>query len=425
MDDGAVRRWSETIKPKVCIVGGGNAGHALAAMLPDKGFETYWYASYGDEADRIKKGISKNGCIRATFHSTDDKVTEVSGKPVEVSADASIVQGADVLVMPLPSFAYWDILKAIKPFVRPGMYICVTPGQGGFDWVAREVLGQALFDSLIMFSTMPMPFNCRISAFGEHVEVQTLKTHYVVGTTHPEREEDVCTLNSAIFGGTTKPTGHFLSCTLYPINAIIHPQRLYRLCKDWKEGEILPENPLFYEDMDDLSVEYMDIVNKELINIANAISPKGFQVEVPHIFDFLKYIYGDSFKSLKDIFAKNSAYKGFRCPFKAVEGGFVPDFTNRYFTEDIPEGLCIYRGVAELAGVETPMIDEVLNWASKHMGKEYLVDGKMQGKDIETSHAPQRFVADLNKTDVTIFWASNTHTVVSTEFQGYVVINAT
>ncbi|KNC80572.1 hypothetical protein SARC_07071 [Sphaeroforma arctica JP610] len=311
-------------------------------------------------------------------------------KHYAISKDVSIVEDADVLIMPLPSFAYWDILKGIKSHLREGQYICVTPGQGGFDWVARDVLGDELFNKLIVFATMPMPFNCRITEFGKHVEVQTLKTHYVVGTTRKDRATDVQKLNEGIFGGQAKVTGNFLSCTLYPINAIIHPQRLYRLCKDWKEGDVLPENPLFYEDMDDESVEYMDIVNKELIEIATALREQGTDTEVPHIFDFLKYIYGD-FDSLKHIFAENNAYKGFRCPFKEVEGGYVPDFENRYFTEDIPEGLCIYKGVAEIVGVETPMLDKVFNWASKHMGKEYLVDGKMTGKDVGQSHAPQRF----------------------------------
>jgi hypothetical protein len=31
--------------------------------------------------------------------------------------------------------------------------------------------------------------------------------------------------------GETENVGHFLACTLYPINAIIHPQRLYTLFK--------------------------------------------------------------------------------------------------------------------------------------------------------------------------------------------------
>ena len=59
-------------------------------------------------------------------------------------------------------------------------------------------------------------------------------------------------------------------------------------------------------------------------------------------------------------------------------GEWVPDFTNRYFTEDIPEGFCMYKGIADLAGVETPTIDLILGFFQNFMGKEYLKDGKLQ-----------------------------------------------
>jgi hypothetical protein len=41
----------------------------------------------------------------------------------------------------------------------------------------------------------------------------------------------------------------------------------------------------------------------------------------------------------------------------------VPDFENRYFTEDIPLGLCVYKGIADIVGVPTPVMDTVLAWA--------------------------------------------------------------
>ena len=101
------------------------------------------------------------------------------------------------------------------------------------------------------------------------------------------------------------------------------------------------------------------------------------------------------------MFALNDAYIGFRCPFKRAKDGegWVPDFENRYFTEDIPFGLCIYKGIADIVNVSTPMMDIVLTWAQTYMGKEYIVNGKLAGRDVGETTAPQRFgmttVADL------------------------------
>jgi len=75
---------------------------------------------------------------------------------------------------------------------------------------------------------------------------------------------------------------------------------------------------------------------------------------------------------------------------KTVEG-YVPDFQARYLSEDVPFNLLVTRGMAELAKVKTPMIDQVLTWAQERLGKEYLVDGQLCGKDLSDTRTPQRY----------------------------------
>merc|ERR1712039_360928 len=95
--------------------------------------------------------------------------------------------------------------------------------------------------------------------------------------------------------------------------------------------------------------------------------------------------------TLSKCFNTNDGFKGFRCPMKAVEGGFAPDFENRYFTEDIPEGVAMYKGIADLAGVETPVIDEIVCFFQKFMGKEYIKDGKLAGANVAETKSPQAY----------------------------------
>jgi hypothetical protein len=76
------------------------------------------------------------------------------------------------------------------------------------------------------------------------------------------------------------------------------------------------------------------------------------------------------------------------CP---VEGGLEPHFGSRYLAEDVPYGLVVTRGIAALAGVPTPTMDQVITWAQERLGKEYLVDGRLQGRDVGASRAPQRY----------------------------------
>jgi hypothetical protein len=71
--------------------------------------------------------------------------------------------------------------------------------------------------------------------------------------------------------------------------------------------------------------------------------------------------------------------------------GYVPDLTCRLLSEDIPFGLVATKGIAEILNVPTPSIDKVINWAQEKLGKEYLVNGRLCGKDVAASGAPQCF----------------------------------
>lgn len=80
-------------------------------------------------------------------------------------------------------------------------------------------------------------------------------------------------------------------------------------------------------------------------------------------------------------------------PTKHLEtGAFVPLFDHRYFNEDLPCGILVQKGIAELAGVPTPMIDQVIRWCQERCGKEYFMEnGKVCGKDLATTKTPQRY----------------------------------
>ena len=58
----------------------------------------------------------------------------------------------------------------------------------------------------------------------------------------------------------------------------------------------------------------------------------------------------------------------------------------------VPCGLVVTRGIAELAGVETPNMDEVILWCQDRADKEFIdAEGKLAGKDLNETRAPQRY----------------------------------
>jgi hypothetical protein len=83
----------------------------------------------------------------------------------------------------------------------------------------------------------------------------------------------------------------------------------------------------------------------------------------------------------------------------------IPDFSHRYLTEDVPFGLVVLRGVAELTGVPTPTIDKIVLWAQNASGVRYLVPAQaeldqseentsnfiLRGEHVFRTRCPQRF----------------------------------
>jgi len=370
-------------------------------------------ASSRDQAEQIQQGIAEqDGYMIANFASHNTPSGIIKGKPTVVSKDAKdVISDADVIIMPLPSFAYPSTLEGIKPYLKEGQIICVTPGQGGFDWFAKDILGEELLNKITICGIMPMPFNCRIETFGKLVNVQELKKKYSIGVMPLKKLPECIDLVNDMFGsgsdGSVQAagTGSFLEATMFPINAVIHPARLITLLSNWKKGDVLDENPLFYEDFTDDAAEMMHMINADLIAIGKGLTKKGCPVNVPHIFDWLAvHVYDEpNTSNLKTFFSTNDGYKGFRCPLVPAKNGngYVPDFTNRYFTEDINLGLVGYKGIADIADVKTPTIDKIITWAQSYMGKEFIVGDKLTGKDLGITNAPQRFgittIADLKK----------------------------
>ena len=61
------------------------------------------------------------------------------------------------------------------------------------------------------------------------------------------------------------------------------------------------------------------------------------------------------------------AFKGIKAPMQKVEGGYVPDFHSRYFTEDFPYGLAIIRQLCRDHHISTPVIDKVFQWGQQYI----------------------------------------------------------
>jgi len=387
-------------KKTVCITGAGNAAHVFIPYFSNKGFDVTVFADFKDEAERLQKGVEENDGILIHDRQDPQNIKEYKGKPVMISKNAAdVVPQADYIIAALPSFAVRPILTNIKDHLKQGSIIYIMPGQGGPDFVAKDVLKDELASGkTTMAGVVPMPLNCRITDWGKRVELASLKCTYDIATLPSKNADEAARAFSCLLEKPCNAIGNYVGIGLHCSNPNLHPGRLYRMWSDYEEGKVYPENPLFYESWDDESTEWLMKINDERLKIWKTICDKhpdaGKVEQVPDMFTYIKAIYGPQVKdpsTFTTAITSNDGYKGFKCPMKEVDGGWAPDFKNRYFTEDIPEGVALYKGIADLAGVETPVMDQIVCFFQKFMGKEYIKDGKLAGANVSETKSPQAF----------------------------------
>jgi hypothetical protein len=378
---------------KITICGAGNAAQTLVALVAgDATHEVVVYAPLGDEAAHLAAARAEPGLV-AVFAGGGQR----AGRPQQITADpASAGRDADLVLLALPAFAHEAVLAALAPHLPAHAAIGALPARGGFDWLVQAVLpGHAG----IVFGLQTLPWACRIQEWGRRVQVLGVKAHVDLAAWPAGRAAETAATVGALIGVPLRPVRDFLALTLANTGQIIHPGIMYGIFHTW-DGQPFAQDavPLFYGGVDDATAAVLQAMSDEVQALCWTLGQHlpGLDLSsVAPLQTWLEEAYAgqiDDPRSLRAAFNTNRAYAGLRAPVEpAGESRCVPAFASRYLTEDVPDGLLVTRGIAELAGVATPVIDRVIGWAQARMGREYLVGGRVAGRDVARSRAPQRF----------------------------------
>ncbi|MCP4040858.1 MAG: NAD(P)-binding domain-containing protein [Gammaproteobacteria bacterium] len=362
------------MKKTICICGGGGIGHALAGILGSR--KDLNVKLLTRNPDKWAPSITVDYRGERSFEGT---IESISAAPEEV------VPQADVIILALPAFARKEVLAQIAPFVNASAWIGAFPGFGGFEWLAKDILGERA----LVFGAQRVPYICRVLNYGQKVRVSAIKDRLFIGVLPQSRTDEVKSLVEDMMQIPVTPLPNYLAVALTPSNPILHPSRLYELFKDWHEGIQYPEPTLFYEGWGDTASEVISLCDAEVQAICAKIPLDLFSVT-----PILRHYDSTTVQELTRKITSISAFKGIYAPMVKTDKGYIPDLGSRYFTEDIPYGLLVLRGIAGIVAVPTPMIDRLIVWAQSLLGKEYLVDGDLTGKDIVGLPLPRNFGID-------------------------------
>jgi len=381
----------------VMVCGGGHGGQVATCLFTAQGYKVTALSMGGGQkwADTVKEA----GGMSCHFDLTGEVVGPVV--PHLITTDPSAVQDCDVVFLIAPAPYHEQYLKQLKPHVKEGTLFAVMPTGPGCDFLFKNAMGDKA-DKVGLVAFEVLPWACRVKEWG--------KTSNMLGTKETmgfamtlangmSPAESISKVQTFFPAMTLEQHPSITSISLSSPGQLIHPGVMYGRWHNW-DGQPMKDAPLLYEGIDDFTAELMEGMSAEIMQIDQHLC------SLPHLDKRERHV---SVKSLKELYVScysatiadastlrkafntNAPFKGAVHPMKEVQGGKVPDFQSRYMSEDSPN-LCFSKGLAELLGVKTPVIDKVIFWCQDKLSKEFLTkDSKMAGADVKESRAPQAF----------------------------------
>lgn len=355
---------------KICIIGGGNVGTALAVMA----------SSFGQA--EVVMLTSAPGRWRQDITLIDSISGErTQGRLAYATSDcAQAVNGCDMVLVAQPSFLVANTLKTLAIHLKAPAMIGIIPGTGGAEYMARELLR----NGHTLFGVDRVPCIARISEYGGTVKA-SYKQSVRICAVPAKGTAQAGRLLARLLPVKCVPIENYLTITLTPSNPILHTARLFALCKNHGEAAwAVP--PLFYQDWDDAASELLLQCDEELQRLCGALS--GIPLDV---IPLRVHYEADTVQAMTRKLRSLPALKGIPCPVERVADGYALDLSSRYFVEDFPYGLCILKGFAAICGVPVPHMDLILRWYENIAGVQYFCGDSFCGPDLQKTGVPQNY----------------------------------
>ena len=329
------------------IIGGGNGGQTIAAHLGILGERVRLY----DVVQATVDAINAKGGIQAHH------AVEGFGKVEFATTDmAKVMEGADNVMIVLPSLYHRSITEKMIPYLKDGMVVLLHPESSAgaiafrkamqdFNCKADIVVGAA---STLLYST-------RINEPGD-VYVFGLKSEVpMAALPASDNEKLAAAIRPAL------PSFKLVVNTLYTslgnLNAMMHPAPMLLNTSRIEADPFVPF-AYYHEGITPSIGKYVEAMDAERIQVAKEL---GFELRGVCDDYVAMYECGETGTPLYQLVKNNKGYDGIMCS---------NTLSTRYVLEDIPYSLEPIRAIAKAAGVATPCIDAIITLGRTILGEQ-------------------------------------------------------
>lgn len=334
----------------VAVLGAGHGGAAAAADLTRRGFNVRLHAR---RAERIAEIAQRGGIEARGIH---QGFVPIASLTTDV---ATAVDGADLIMLVVPSIAHEHYATALAPLAGGDVPILLNPGHTGGGLHFLTALRQAGCRAPVMIGeTVTLTYICRL-ADPTTVEIYSYTRNLGFAALPGKRTAELHARLQRLFP-ELRAASSVLETGLANINAIFHPPGMI-MNAGWIEHTI--GGFLFYAEGITESVgNVVTIVDNERLAIAKALG-------VPAT-PFLDIFHG---AGLTTASARASGSVARACresaPNKTIKS--PPSLNHRYISEDVGFGLVALSALGRIAGVATPVIDAQVTLTSAATGIDY------------------------------------------------------
>lgn len=327
------------------IIGGGNGGQTIAAHLGTLGQRVRLYDVVQSTVDAInaKGGIQAHHAVegfgKVEFATTDMK---------------KALEGADIVMLVLPSLYHKSITKQMVPYLKDGMVILLHPESSAGAIAFRKVMSDmGCTANVVVGAASTLMYSTRINEPGD-VYVFGLKSEVPMAalpaSDNTKLEAAICPVLPWF-----KTVVNTLYTSIGNLNAMMHPAPML-LCTSRIEADPFVPFAYYHEGITPSIGKYVEAMDAERIAVAKALGIELRNIREDYV---AMYECGDADTPLYQLVRNNKGYDGIMCS---------NTLATRYVLEDIPYSLEPIRAIAQAAGVATPCIDAIITLARTILG---------------------------------------------------------
>ena len=336
---------------EIAIIGGGHGCYAAAADLSDKGHSVRLWRQNAKAFSRV---LSSGSITLTDWRGTRPIIIN---KPTISIAEA--VDGAELIVIPLPCTTHDHLSNLLAPHLQDGQVVYIPPATFGTYIFARALFNSKNPAKVLFGETGTLPYLARKQS-EDHVRISVYATRLPTGI-FPAKDTDYALKVVAGAYSSIEPLQDALDGALMNAGPVIHPPLI-----------VMNAGPLEHFDAWDIHNEgtqpsirrVTDALDNERIKLREALGygEPHFPLSNHYNDEAEEWMYG------------NSSHE------KLTDSGDwreeIDLMTHRYMREDTALGLSFLVSLANWVGLDMPITRGFLAIASGITGQDLYSSGR-------------------------------------------------